>query len=532
MLAITIGAAAANGQQTALPTYSDTAIPGGNDQGPVMRAPAPEPRVEATPASMAAAPAVPDKTAAEIADLKKQVKALTDAAAAAKAKAAGTPTCNVSGLIQWDAAAFSTNAKTNAAFPEQVGGTGVAPNKAFVDGTEPRRLRLLAAGEYLNMDYKAELEFFSNYSSTASASTAPRFKDVYFTVRELPYIQNVRVGHFKEPFGLDQLTPDRFNTFMERSMTDDGAIVPARNIGIMSFGWTEGERATYAIGGFLNGNTIENPPSWPPLGRSGPPTNYMFDDKAQCALTMRATFLPWIDEATQGELNGSRGVWHCGFDYSYRADEGVHRPGVDEGIIYPDMQIRPEAHLSPIILQTNALAADHNQLLGFEQAVVYGPFSFQTEYFGDFIHQDDGTNVFFYGYYAGLSYFLTGENRPYNRKTGAFDRVRPYTNFFRVRTQDDGIQTGWGAWELAYRYSYASLFDEDLVRTERTLGLGRASDHTIGLNWYLNPYCRIMWNYVFTTFDRINTAGTVNTTPALTTDMRVNTFEMRAQFDW
>ena len=59
--------------------------------------------------------------------------------------------------------------------------------------------------------------------------------------------------------------------------------------------------------------------------------------------------------------------------------------------------------------------------------------------------------------YAYVSYFLTGENRPYDRKLGVFDRVRPYEDFFRVRTDDGSIETGWGAWELAYRFSYIDI---------------------------------------------------------------------------
>ena len=61
--------------------------------------------------------------------------------------------------------------------------------------------------------------------------------------------------------------------------------------------------------------------------------------------------------------------------------------------------------------------------------------------------------------YAFVSYFLTGENRPYNRKMGVFDRVKPYEDFFRVRTCDGNVGTGHGAWELAYRFSYIDMLD-------------------------------------------------------------------------
>ena len=60
-----------------------------------------------------------------------------------------------------------------------------------------------------------------------------------------------------EDFGLEQITSDRFTTFMERSMCDEGFICPGRNVGVMSFGQSENEKATFAIGAFLNDNTIE-----------------------------------------------------------------------------------------------------------------------------------------------------------------------------------------------------------------------------------------------------------------------------------
>ena len=82
---------------------------------------------------------------------------------------------------------------------------------------------------------------------------------------------------------------------MERSLVDTFA--PARNMGVMTYGNTENELATWAIGTFrTNSDNIGND---------------SFDSGQ--ALTMRGTFLPWWDEASDG-----RYYMHLGAAYSYR----------------------------------------------------------------------------------------------------------------------------------------------------------------------------------------------------------------------
>jgi phosphate-selective porin OprO/OprP len=83
---------------------------------------------------------------------------------------------------------------------------------------------------------------------------------------------------------------------------------------------------------------------------------------------------------------------------------------------------------------------------------------------------------------------------------GVFDRVRPNEDFFRVRTGDGCIANGLGAWEVAYRFSYIDMFDG-----LPTAGAGWAADHTVGVNWYMNPFTRLMFNYVHSsdTFNRV-----------------------------
>ena len=49
----------------------------------------------------------------------------------------------------------------------------------------------------------------------------------------------------------------------------------------------------------------------------------------------------------------------------------------------------------------------------------------------------------------------------------------------------------WGAWQLTARYTYLDLNDKMIVG-------GRANDLTVGLNWFLNQYMKVQWNYFLT----------------------------------
>ena len=79
---------------------------------------------------------------------------------------------------------------------------------------------------------------------------------------------------------------------------------------------------------------------------------------------------------------------------------------------------------------------DTRDLVGAELAFVYGPLSFQSEYYVNYINRITGADCKAQGAYAYVSYFLTGENRPYDRTRGIFGRVKPYENFFRVRDEN------------------------------------------------------------------------------------------------
>jgi len=180
----------------------------------------------------------------------------------------------------------------------------------------------------------------------------------------------------------------------------------------------------------------------------------------------RLTFLPLYEE------NGSK-LFHLGGTYSLRSPA--------ETLQY---RSRPEAHQAQYFVDTGSFPAKHAHNLGIEAAFVNGPLSIQAEYVGSIVNQTSGpSNTYFQGGYIYGSYFLTGEHRPYSKSSGVFSRLRPLKNF---SPKADGL----GAWEVLLRYSYLDLTDDNISG-------GNMSDVTLGLNWYLNPNMKIMWNYIY-----------------------------------
>jgi len=313
------------------------------------------------------------------------------------------------------------------------------------DAVEFRRTRLYMQGLiYGNIEFKAQYDF---------AGGDAEFKDVYLGYKGLP-IGGLRVGHFKEPFSLEELTSSKYITFMERALPN--AFAPSRNAGVMLQNHILDNRATYALGVFRD------------VGGFGEG-----EGDGKYNLTGRLTALPLYEDK-------GRKLVHLGVGYSYR------NPNEDD-VRYRQ---RPEAHLSPDrLVDTSDISANTVNLVGGEAALVYGPASLQGEYItADVDGRYSGSpDPDFSGYYIQASYFLTGENRAYKASGGKFDRVKPKKNF--------GKEGGWGAWQLAARYSHLDL-EDDLVNG------GELDSVTAGVNWYLNPNTRVMLNYVFADADK------------------------------
>lgn len=344
------------------------------------------------------------------------------------------------GRIQMDAAAYSADDDIKAITED-----------SFDSAVEFRRARLHTTGEFSSstpVAYKLEVDF---------AGDEVALKDIYLALKKIPYAGEIKVGHFKEPFGLDELTSSRFITFMERSPVIE-AFAPSRNYGIEASNTAFDDRMSWAAGVFTD------------TGSTGRDVQTI---EGNVRGTARITGLPY---------------------YKDEGRELVHL-GISGSVIDPSENMvryraRPGSHLAPRFVDTgsDAISSDFAYLLGAEAAWVHGPYSLQAEYIRSGVSRDGaGSDLNFGGVYVYGSWFLTGEHRKYKTSSGTFDRVKPNHNF----SIGEG---GLGAWEFSVRYSHLDLEDADIDG-------GKLEEIAAGLNWYLNPNTRAMFNYGYAKAD-------------------------------
>ncbi len=100
----------------------------------------------------------------------------------------------------------------------------------------------------------------------------------------------------------------------------------------------------------------------------------------------------------------------------------------------------------------------------------------------------------FTGCYVTGSWALTGEMRGYNRKSGIFNPLPVAKSVY---------QGGWGAWEVAARWS-------DIDLTDGFVDGGEMQILSLGLNWWLSPFFNVNFNYRWITLDRFGVEGDSN----------------------
>lgn len=381
------------------------------------------------------------------------------------------PSVEVHGAIQMDSGWFHQSANNIATINDL---DGPAPGNGNIrDGVDFRRVRLSANGAVLpNMNYFLQMDF--------AAFGRPTFTDVWMEFTKVPVLGNVRAGQWKQPFSLEVVSSFRYTTFAERSVLFN-AFDPFRHIGIGFWNYSEDEMMTWAASFYRPGQDQ--------FGGS-------LSDVGGYAGVGRISMLPWFEDDGTNYL-------HLGAAYNYvnPKDNAARFRTIPEYFIgeqaagpagTSNFGVPGVLNGTPFFVDTGAKTStkgsvEHYHLLGSELLWVNGPLSVQSEAMWLFGQRTNGQNMYFPGMYAQAGYFLTGEHRPYNRKQGAIDRIQVLRPFGHYRGDD--CEWGWGGWEIAARYSYIDLNSKDITG-------GRLKDMTLGLNWYVNNFSKIQFNYI------------------------------------
>ena len=256
------------------------------------------------------------------------------------------------GRIMYDFGFFSLNneAETN-------GYTLASEN-----GNEFRRARLFTSGTiYKNVDFKLQLDFTGGEVV---------LKDAFITLKKLPVVGNLRVGHFKEPFRLEALTSSKYITFMERALPI--SMIPERNSGFMFFNENANKRMSWQVGLFRGADKATS---------DSPEAN------GDYALTSRLAGVAVKNENT---------LLHLGISHSFRKPQENKKYGYS---------VRPEVHISDKYIKTNVSGVESINLFNFETALVANSFSVQGEYSTANVNSSV-QNETFDSYYVQASYFL------------------------------------------------------------------------------------------------------------------------------
>ncbi|MAT14507.1 MAG: porin [Planctomyces sp.] len=352
------------------------------------------------------------------------------------------------------------------------------------DGADFRRARLAAVGDvWNNVGYSLEMDF--------GFPGRPSFMDVWFEVKD-EELGNFRFGHFRQAFGMDVLTSARELTFIERGLPS--AFCPFRQIGMMYYGHNEDVDTTWAVSGFRF------------------PTDFFggnIGDSGGYGGSARLTHL-LVD-------NGDDGVVHTGAGYVY----------IDPANDFVQYRNQPEVFIAetggaalvppgvpstvPFFVDTDLIPTEHVNLVNGEVGSSFGSLHTQAEIYYTMVSRLNGDSVAFHGAYAQAGYILTGEVRPYNKAGGVLGRIVPENPFGRG---------GMGAWEVAARWSYLDLNDDNIQG-------GKLNDVTLGLNWYLNKFTKFQFNYIHAFLNSSSaTFGPV------VEDTDANIFAVRGQLDF
>jgi phosphate-selective porin OprO and OprP len=315
------------------------------------------------------------------------------------------------------------------------------------NGTEVRRARLALKPTWKAWTAQFDLDFKDN---------AVEIKDMWVGYNGFKNMQ-IKIGNHKGQWSMEEVTSSRYITFMERGLPN--AFAPDRRLGVSVAKWGKQWRAFAGVFGQLAGD----------VDATG--------ENEALGYNFRLTGVPLFTD---------NGFVHLGVAFGHCA------PSAGSGDTVK-FNSRPESHVTMNkYLSTGKIKnVDSWDEYGLEFAASRGPVLLQGEYTWVNVNRNsDKPTAKFNGYYAFVSWFLTGEKRPYSVEEGeAAGRIIPKKKS--------------GAFELAARVSCLDLNDED---SSLIMG-GKGNNVTFAANWY--PYANLTFsvNYILVNNDAYATGN-------------------------
>jgi phosphate-selective porin OprO/OprP len=400
----------------------------------------------------------------------------------------GHSSASLRAVVQFDMASYQDGTQGSLATDYRRGSVGATGNREtnaasdFSNGAYFRRARMGFEGSFTrDFDYRLMLEL------GGSGTEGPtRINDAWIAYTGFAPFR-IQLGAFSPPANMEDSTSVDDLLFAERATPAELSRTLGGADGRLGLGFRgAGERWMGSL--TFTSRTVSDAE--------------VFD--SAFAAVGRAGFLV----ASSGDYNV-----HIGLNGTYvfqPADQG--NPAANR---YPiRFRDRPEIRVDGTrLIDSGSIDASSAHSAGVELGMNWKNFFLQGENYWYGIERRDPTTLpdpKFGGYYVEGSWVLTGESHRYNMANGSFQNPRPRVPF-------NFAEGGYGAWELALRYSHTDLdFHEGLAGAAAapdSVRGGVQDIKAIGVNWYPNSNFRLMLEYLMVSVNRLNPAGPGNLQP-------------------
>jgi phosphate-selective porin OprO/OprP len=330
--------------------------------------------------------------------------------------------------------------------------TYLGDNNVANSGFLLRRARPIITGTvFRDFDYNLTPDF---------GGSTVQIQDAYINYHYNPELQ-LEAGKFKAPVGLEQLQPDQYTLFNERSLVTD--LVPNRDVGLELHGDLFGGAISYAAGVF------DGSPDYNSTTTNANSDSYLAYDG-------RIFLQPW----KTSDVDLLRGLGF-GVGGSYENTSGVG--GLTSGYTTDGQQ-------KFFTYSTGVVANGRHWRLSPQGYYYNGPLGILGEY--AISDQDVRTNATTAdlrntAWEVSASWVLTGEDASYAGVTPRHP--------FNLRGG------GWGAWQVVGRYEELNV-DSAAFQTFALSTASASAAHawSVGLNWYLNRNIRFNASFSHTMF--------------------------------